>query len=99
MSNTPTRELDDMRRKAVRQSADYLEQQYLNSGQHMSIELIDVLAAARLWLEGPTVDEAMIERAAHALAEWLNTPGFWDASDVRDQAERMLRAAWEVTDD
>ena len=42
-------------KEQVRQSADYLEQQYLDSGQHMSAEIIDVLAAARLWLEGPTV--------------------------------------------
>jgi len=40
-------------RNDTQRSVDYLEQQYLDSGQHMSAELIDVIGAARLWLEKP----------------------------------------------
>ena len=62
-------------------------------------------AAARLWLEGPTVDEAMIERAAEAIARyWWETGGEWGNLPAPNDddlacAKVGLRAALEVTDD
>ena len=56
-----------------------------------------VLAAARLWLEGPT--EAQIERAAEAIRDYQRPASFYAvSSDDRNMAKLALRAAFTPED-
>jgi len=68
----------------------------LNATGYAARDVLD--AVARLWLEGPQVDEAMIERAAKELIALWNEDGcqpidLW-GKDLAPRAERVLRAAW-----
>jgi hypothetical protein len=87
MSDIPTRE-------EVQQAIAYWES--IQPGMLCRGESHDetIVAAARLWLEGPQVDEAMIERAAQAIEIHLPEvvkPYGWRI------AEDALRAALEET--
>ena len=83
------RTMTDPTREQVAEAIDWIIHQYGDDLEEYPI--MTVLAAARLWLEGPT--EAQIERAAKALDPYMVHP-----LETREAAERVLRAAFTPED-
>ena len=99
MSDTPTRE---QIQEALSWIPSYVAAIRVGDSSLPLTALETVAEAARLWLEGPKVDEAMIERTAHALMveSWgqKDTDIFPSPIGWIPFAKRALRAALEVSD-